>query len=264
MLLIIGLCLSILFIDARFVEPRLIQINEHSYRFHDTATTALRVALISDMHIGVYRSSAFLQKEIETIQELQPDMVFIAGDFIYYLSEKDVSTVFSAYRELGIPIYAVAGNHDSQHPGDIASAVMRERLSAQGITFIDNTQQTITHEGKELSIFGLSDLWEGTIDFSALSAVEESENSLVLMHNPDTIYHFPTESADLVFAGHTHAGQVRIPWLYRFVIPSQYGFDNGWYEVKHMDLFITAGTGMVGIPLRFLNPPQIELFTLWL
>jgi predicted MPP superfamily phosphohydrolase len=106
-------------------------------------------------------------------------------------------------------------------------------------------------------VYGLSDLWEGKMNVDVLRSIEPHDLSVVLVHNPDSVSHFPNHVADLVLAGHTHGGQVRIPFLYKQMIPSKQGYDRGWYTKDDMNIFVTHGLGEVGLPIRLLAPPEI-------
>ncbi|MFH1514360.1 MAG: phosphohydrolase, partial [bacterium] len=89
------------------------------------------------------------------------------------------------------------------------------------------------------------------------------ENTIVLAHNPDTVYEFPEGvNVDLVLSGHTHGGQIRIPFLYKTQIPTIHPFDKGLYNVNDIPVYVTSGIGMIGLPFRFLIPPQIEILEL--
>lgn len=89
--------------------------------------------------------------------------------------------------------------------------------------------------------------------------------TLVLTHNPDSAINLGPEVA-LVLAGHTHGGQIRIPRLYRHVIPSRYGFDRGEQFLTtprgRVRVYTTVGTGEIGLPMRLFNPPTIDVLDL--
>jgi len=89
---------------------------------------------------------------------------------------------------------------------------------------------------------------------------------VLLTHNPDTAFEVPASiNYDLMLAGHTHGGQIRIPGLYKKVIPTEYPFDKGLYRLaidgQTRLVFVSPGTGMVGLPFRFNIPPQIDILT---
>lgn len=73
---------------------------------------------------------------------------------------------------------------------------------------------------------------------------------IVLTHNPDTVDRLPLDTVDLVLAGHTHGGQIRIPYIYNFFIPTQGEYDKGFHAHPHADLFVSSGIGASILPLR--------------
>ena len=92
-----------------------------------------------------------------------------------------------------------------------------------------------------------------------LNKINKEKLSIVLTHNPDSIYEFPKTDVDLVIAGHTHGGQIRLPFIYKYAIPCKYDFDKGFYYLRNMNIFVSPGLGMVGLPFRFLMPPEIDV-----
>jgi predicted MPP superfamily phosphohydrolase len=88
----------------------------------------------------------------------------------------------------------------------------------------------------------------------------------VLAHNPDSAIALPSRQVALVLTGHTHGGQIRLPRVYKRVIPSQYGFDRGEQLLQTpqgpVRVFTTVGTGEIGLPLRLFNPPTIDVLEL--
>ena len=87
-------------------------------------------------------------------------------------------------------------------------------------------------------------------------------NVVVLAHNPDATSLFPPGIVTVTFTGHTHGGQIRIPWIYRFAIPTHGSFDRHWHDVPNTRLFVTSGVGENAVPLRFLVPPVIDVIVL--
>ena len=256
--------LSLLFVDMRFIEPNIVITREESFSFSahgENEGTEVRMALLSDIHLGVYRGKRFFAKTIDTVIASNPDIVLIPGDFIYYISSEELVILFEEFSRIDVPIYAVTGNHDAGYPGPYTSSEIRRAISASGVIFLDNDITSIDVKGKKLRLVGLSDLWEGDTNYSVLKNIRPEDNAIVIAHNPDTVYDFPSYDADLVVSGHTHGGQIRIPFLYKRAIPSSYGFDKGWYDVESLKVYVTSGLGIIGLPLRFLNLPEVVLIS---
>jgi predicted MPP superfamily phosphohydrolase len=258
---LVALLLSgcLLFAWSRFVEPQRIHVQETVLA--GTGGQA-RLVLISDIHLGVYKDGRYLQRLVDRINTLQADAVVIAGDFTYEPAGKSLQQMFAPLAELHLPTYAVLGNHDQQAPGPDIDAELRSALARHSVSVIEG--ETVTVRGFHLA--GLGDRWANKDDPGFLSALPSTSPTLVLTHNPDSAIDLDPARAALVLAGHTHGGQIRIPWLYKRVIPSQYGFDRGeqFLRTPHgrVRVYTTVGTGEIGLPMRLFNPPTIDVLDL--
>ena len=250
----------LVFAWARFVEPQMIRVQET--RLTGTGVEA-RIALISDIHLGIYKDRAFLDRVVDRLSALQVDAVAIAGDLTYEPQDRALDALFSPLARLDMPVYAVLGNHDQQAPGPDIDAALRAALHANSVQVIENA----IVEAGGYRWAGLGDRWARRDDPGFLDDVPSQLPTLVLAHNPDSASGLSASGTALVLAGHTHGGQIRIPGLYRRVIPSALGFDRGeaWTPGRGgapVRVFTTAGLGEVGLPLRLFNPPVIDVLEL--
>lgn len=246
---------------ARFIEPQIIRVDQTV--LPGTGISA-RVALISDIHLGIYKDTAFLQRLVERINTLPVNAVVIAGDLTYEPQGHDLQTLFAPLNQLRAPTYAVLGNHDQQRPGPDIDKPLREALTKLGVQVIEGKVVTDA-QGHHWA--GLGDRWAGKDDPAFLRAAAVPQAPLIVIaHNPDSALQLRTGDAAIVLAGHTHGGQIRIPWLYRKVIPSAHGFDRGEQVVQtphgSVRVFTTRGIGEIGLPLRLFNPPTIDVLQL--
>ena len=109
-------------------------------------------------------------------------------------------------------------------------------------------------------------MWAEDDELTLLNDYSKEDNLVVLTHNPDTTLDYKTNHyPDLTLAGHTHGGQVRIPYLYKKIIPvrGDVPWDQGLYKFKEHKVFVTSGIGEIGLPLRFLIPPAIDIIELY-
>lgn len=247
--------LTLLFLWSRFLEPQFILTREEKVE----AGFSLRLVLISDLHLGVYKDEAFLERLVQKMNETDADMLLIAGDFTYYPELHQLPALFAPLQELQMPVYAVLGNHDVERPGPKLRNELRRVLEQYGVDLLENE----IVEFPNFTLIGMGDRWAGTHgedDVSLLQSVVPEDYVIVLTHNPDTITDFPNDHADLTLTGHTHGGQIRIPWLYHRVIPTEGGFDKGFFQTEETLLYTTSGAGEVGLPMRLLSPPEIVIF----
>ncbi len=250
----IVIILSLLFIYSRFIERYTIEVETTKINLGFKT----KFALIADIHLGVYKSNKFLERVVNKInKEKDLDFLLIAGDFTYYPTDKNLTKLFSPLKKLKIKTYAVLGNHDSGKPGPPIQKKLKRALIKNRVIFLDNNYKKINNPN--IIILGLGDNWASKDDIDKISQFKKEDNLLVLTHNPDTTLKYKTFIADLTLCGHTHGGQVRIPWIYKKAIPCVGDFDKGLYNLKDGKLFITSGLGEVGLPIRFLNPPIIDI-----
>lgn len=250
----------LVFAWARFVEPQMLRV-----RTTTLAGTGVRadVALISDIHLGVYKGRGYLERLVQRLDALPVQAVVIAGDLTYEPQDEDLAALFEPVARLRVPVYAVLGNHDQQAPGPDIDRPLREALTRHGVHILEGR---IVEDAHGFRWAGLGDRWARKDDPFFLKAAPSTRPTLVVAHNPDSAMNLAPADAALVLAGHTHGGQIRIPWLYRRVIPSAHGFDRG-EQFAHapegpVRVFTTTGTGEIGLPLRLFNPPTIDVLHL--
>lgn len=246
---------------ARFIEPQLILVDHTELAGTGVDT---RVALISDVHLGVYKGSGYLKRVVKRINVLDVDAVVIAGDLTYEPQPHELHDLFAALAQLNAPTYVVLGNHDQQPPGRDLDKPLRLALNAHGMQIIEGRLVTDAHGVRWA---GLGDMWAGKDDPGFLRHPDVQPGPTILIaHNPDSAMQLQPSDATLVLAGHTHGGQIRIPWLYRKVIPSNHGFDRGEQLMAtssgHVRVFTTRGIGEIGLPMRLFNPPTIDVLQL--
>lgn len=249
--LIILIILSGAFIWSRFIEPQMIIVRQHTI---DVGFKS-RVVLIADIHLGVYKNAHFLERAVEIINKENPDYVMIAGDFTYEPKKGELAELFAPLSKLTMPVYAVLGNHDVERPGTPVRDELKEALESKGVHFLNNQGANV----KNFTLLALGDNWSHEDDVKLLNTYSEKDNVVVLTHNPDTILAYTNNNADVTLTGHTHCGQIRIPWLYKKVIPTEGLFDKGLTQEERTKLYITCGLGEVGLPMRLFNPPVVDV-----
>ncbi len=219
------------------------------------------IALISDIHVaGPDMPPERLERIVTQINALEPDYLFVAGDFI---SEKRTATrLYSAEEAVaplsglnsGIVKIAVPGNHD--HWFDMPA--LASEIRKAGFTLLTNDAMQVG----PFAVGGLDDDFTGRADLEAtLEAMRELEGErIILSHSPDP---FPDLPADfgLMLAGHTHCGQIRYPWGGSPATMSDYGdrYACGRVEENGNVLITGAGLGTSVLPFRLFSKPEIWL-----
>lgn len=262
--------LTSLLIYARFIEPHTIKINQFKYNLNadDIFDTdhqnkrPVKVALIADLHIGLFSGhERQLKMIVEKINQQQPDVVLVAGDWTYE-PENKLADELAVLKQIQAPVYSVNGNHDEQYPGPPIQELLRHALEVNNVMDIEGK----IVEFDDFRLIGVGDLWAGKADMRYMPDLPQDKPWLILSHNPDTVDMVPTlPSHPLMLSGHTHGGQVELPWLTNYVMKkvSILGHKRGLYQHQNANVFVSVGTGMVGVPFRFRVPPMIDIIEIY-
>jgi len=256
---------------ARFVEPSWIVVTRT--RVACGLPRGLRIAVIGDFHVGPFKREAFLRRVIRRTNALSPDVILLVGDFLFDHAS-DVSYL-APLESLRAPLgtFAVVGNHDSGAHGKHARDTVHDRaddvekfLAPRGIQFLRNGWTVIGEGVREFCIAGVDDVWMHSHDIeAAFRARHAGMPTILLAHNPDVILDTASHRANLIVSGHTHGGQVRLPFfgpLTTLPIELNKKFDRGIFPITPTcTLAITHGIGETFLPLRFFARPEILLLT---
>ncbi len=262
LLLIIG----ILFIYARYLGTSNLVIKEYSIinekiplNFH-----GLKIVQFSDLHYGTTIKEDELKNVINKINELNPDIIFFTGDLIdnsYKISEDEEKLITKELNKLepNIGIYAVRGNHDiNDNFENIIKNTNIELLNNQNKLLYFNNSST------PIMLIALDDNLKGTQNIDNAFNFEDNDYYKILItHEPDDYDKLP-KNVNLFLAGHSHLGQVRLPFIgsvYNMEGAKKYKEEK--YEVDETNLFISGGLGTTKIKYRFLDKPSINFFRLY-
>ncbi|WOI54386.1 metallophosphoesterase [Parvularcula sp. LCG005] len=250
---------------ARFIEPHRLVIAEHTVRIcGEGLPGTLTAAVVSDMHSGLYSNSPSISRIVRTLNNQAPDFVLMPGDFTNFLAEKHMDRAMAPFMDLDMPAYAVLGNHDFGLPGHDVEERLQTALEKSGVTVLNPGSATFGAHGKYVRIVGMQDFYElkeNRPDFSPDHGVSPLP-TILLEHNPDLIKTGRTGPFDLFVAGHTHGGQILLPFITCTMTFACDTLRYGYEETPAGKLFVTSGTGMSGVPLRFGVPPKIDMVTM--
>jgi len=229
--------------------------------------SALKVALLSDLHVGSpHWGIERLGVLVDAVNAEHPDVVLLAGDYMIdgvklgtKVPPEEIGRALAGLRSR-YGTLAVLGNHDWWNDGDR----VRRALEASGIVVLENEVRTIVHEGKPVTIAGLADLTERTALPDQTFALAPPGPVIAMIHEPDIFARKISDRPSITLAGHTHGGQVWVPFLGHPVIPSDFGqrYASGHVVEDGRHLFVTTGVGTSILPIRFGVPPEIALLTL--
>ena len=268
-LIIIILSISLILLYSRFIATKGLKINEYKViNFKITETYhGLKIVHLSDIH---YNSTIFekeLKNIVEKINEIKPDIVVLTGDLIddRISFDKDIIINCLSKIEANLGKYAISGNHDI--PIDDYNYIIKE----SGFTNLDNKYDLIYYKSNEPIIIsgigsGEEDIGIKTEEFDKyISELKIDDTkpiySILLVHEPDTIDNLDSNNYDLVLAGHSHGGQVRLPLIgaiYRPVGAKKYY--NEYYKINNTDLYISSGLGTSLYRFRLFNKPSFNFY----
>jgi hypothetical protein len=225
----------------------------------DPAHDGLRVAQLSDLHVGGLTPPERIREAIATVNRFLPDLVALTGDYL----TKDPGGVSMMLELLGgieAPTVGTLGNHDRWVDPAGAGAA----LESLGYAFLENRNTTLHLRGAPFTVVGIDDLWTYSADPMRAMKGAALGSRLYLAHVPktaDILAHWGRPM--LVLSGHTHGGQVNIPLVtpaIRWIAREPYM--DGLYQVEKVQLYVSRGIGDVGLGLRVNASPEVTLLTL--
>lgn len=226
-----------------------------------------KIAVIADLHIGSpFNSLDKLKKIVQETNAKHPDLILIVGDLVSHgvvggqLVEpiKIVQELKNLSAKDGV--FAVLGNHDWWYN----ASKVRSALKSVGIPSLDETVKLIGSNPHSFWLMGIGDFWEDHPNIQKnLKSVTDDRPVIAFTHNPDVFPLIP-KRVILTFAGHTHGGQVYIPFIGRPIVPSKYGqkYAVGFHLEGDHHLFVSPGIGTSILPVRFLVPPEVSIITI--
>jgi predicted MPP superfamily phosphohydrolase len=225
----------------------------------------MRLAQISDIHIGTRVSDDYLKQSFEKVKQLKPEFIVYTGDFISYDAQgfEHVREMFSHLPQGTRGTFGILGNHDYgpgwSHP-EVAQKIADMAANA-GVRILRNE----VAEVDGLHIVGLDDLWGARFDLAVgFKPLPRDSAAIVLSHNPDTVdLDGWGDYSGWILSGHTHGGQCKPPFLPPPLLPVQNRrYTAGEYDLpSHRRMYVNRGLGHL-IQVRFNVRPEITMFRL--
>lgn len=247
------------YLYARYIEPNLLIVNreklESSY-----LQAPLKIVFFGDTHLGEFNDNDQLDRIVAKINAENPDLVIFTGDLIGSSGDFTVNPEAIA-QSLGqiqatYAKVAVIGNHEYAL---LDQYNYEDLMEAGGFTVLVDDWLDITE--LNVRLLGLDDVYRGNPDTTLADEALDGTYNILITHEPDIVDKMASDQVQLVLAGHTHGGQISLPYLTEKILPA-----NGKKYVKGLfsigsegqtKLFVTKGTGMTKLPFRFMNVPEI-------
>lgn len=268
---VIVLIISGLLLYSRFIATSGLNVKEYkvvndkiSDEYH-----GLKIVHLSDIHFGSTITENDLDHLVNKVNELNPDIVVITGDIIDERISYDKNILIDYLKKIQSKLgkFAISGNHDL--PLDDFNSIVEE----SGFTNLDNTYKLIyANSNKPIIISGISSNYSDSSNIDTKTAKFDNYianltddikpiYSILLIHEPDFIDSLNIDNYDLILAGHSHGGQVKLPLIKKLYTP--YGakkYYDEYYKVNQTDLYISSGLGTSKLKFRLFNRPSINFY----
>lgn len=252
---------------AREMEPSMLTI-------HQTALSSSKIPAsfndftilqFSDTHVGFQYTLDQLNELVTNINKRAPDLIVFTGDLVDKPDQFNWhGELVSVLSRLEAPYgkYWIYGNHDH---GGYGTEIVKEKMEEAGFSLLMNEHTIITKETDSVILAGLDDVMLGNPDTEeALFGISENIFTLLLVHEPDYADIVKEYPVDVQLSGHSHGGQVRIPFIGHIYTPAfAEKYVDGHYQVtSSFQLFVSRGIGTTRLPYRFLCKPEMTIYNL--
>ena len=234
--------------------------------------TCFEIAQISDLHNAAFGEEN--SKLFELLFEVEPHIIVLTGDLIdSRQTDIEIALDFAGKATQIAPVYYVAGNHEARVP---VYEELKMGLKDAGVTVLENQKVQITRDGESITLMGIQDpsfrtnYLFGDAESVSRQALSELQNesdgfTVLLSHRPELFDVYVDAGVDLVFSGHAHGGQFRLPFVGGLVAPNQGFFpkyDAGRFDEDNTTMIVSRGVGNSIIPFRINNPPELVVVEL--
>lgn len=264
---------------ARFIGTSGINIKEYKIVNNNLPDNfyGFKIVHISDLHYGRTFNKKDLNKLVNKINLLKPDIVVLTGDLLDKdtdLTDKQIIELSEGLKTIDVSIgkYAITGNHDVVHPE------WNTIIENSNFSNLNDTSELIYNKGlNPILLSGMSSnlLDDTRIDDKIISinqkiTINEENNELntfnfniLIMHEPDFLDRFDYSHYNLILAGHSHNGQVRLPFVGALILPpGSKKYYEPYYRINNSDLYISSGLGTSSVDFRLFNRPSINFYRL--
>ena len=228
----------------------------------------LRIAQLSDFHFQDYDEPFFVRHAVDAVNAIAPDVVALTGDFITQHADpyfrrnfREANACAEILRGIKCDVrVCTLGNHDTPAKQQVSEALRKNNL-----TLLDNRFISFERRGERIWLSGIADAYYDVPNLpAAIPQRKENEPVILLGHEPDFADIVAERGGvDLMLAGHTHGGQVRIPFLPALLLPAMgRKYPEGLFHLGGTQLYVNRGLGCMHLPFRLNCPPELTVLTL--
>ena len=247
-----------------FIERNLVSVNRYQIPVSGLPPSfhGYTIAHLTDLHLGFLVSENFVENVVNKTNQLKPDLIVCTGDYVHDRNTtKTIDRVWPMLSQLQAKdgVYSVLGNHD--HWADTNRSQYWLERTGQNLR---HTSKALYRGKERIVLGGAGDYWEDELGIdTAFASSDEHDYRILLAHNPDSADSTFQTPLSLVISGHTHGGQVVVPFYGPPVLPVQNKkYTRGLVQTEKTAVFISRGLGWALYPVRFNCPPEIALLEL--
>ena len=249
---------------ARLIEPYnyLISETDISIRELPPAFEGFRITQLTDIHHSRILGINEVRRMVNLAQQTKPDMFVLTGDYTTTY-RRYIEPCAEALAALRAPegVWAILGNHDHYTDPELTTRA----LQRQHVAVLNNAHTTLQRGSDAIQLSGIDDWsWAANDWARAFSGLRPNTPTVLLSHQPSVLDLEETKNVALILSGHTHGGQVKLPFV---GAPARFAtqdlkYARGLFRSGETQLYVSAGTGVIGLPLRFGVRPEIAVLRL--
>ena len=262
-----------LLIYSFFVEPYDVRLSRVDVRIPDLPKPLEGVTIchISDTHTS--QNGRLEEKLLQVLREVHPDLCVVTGDIGRKHRKPDAAIELISKYRAKYGVFAVFGNNDYRLTMPIDE--FANKIRNTGVHLLENQHFSLYIKGQKMHIIGVEDPYRGLDDLdAAMSGTGADGFRILLAHSPDILKHIDKHKVDLILAGHTHGGQVKVPGIGPLWLHCRYhlGISDGYYSSEMLSkklgtpvrtrMYVSRGIGSSTIQARFRCPPEVSIIRL--
>ena len=249
---------------ARLIEPYNYAITETDIFIPNLPAPfeGFRITQLTDVHHSRILGIGEIQRVVDLAQTTKPDLFALTGDYTTTY-RRFIEPCAEALGRLTAPegVWAVLGNHDHYTDPELTTRA----LERHHIAILNNANTTLRRRSDKLQLSGVDDLSWGGLDWTrAMRGLAIDTPTILLSHQPIVLDLEETQAVSLVLSGHTHGGQIDLPLIgppARF-LTKDLKYAHGLFRRGNTQLYVSSGTGVIGLPVRFGIRPEIAVLRL--
>ena len=249
---------------SRLIEPYTYVIANHDIFIRDLpgAFEGFRIAQITDVHHSNILGIEEVQKVVQLTRDVKPDLIALTGDYTTSY-RRYIQPCAEALGKLEAPegVWAVLGNHDHYTDPELTSRALEQNH----IRVLNNANTILRRGSDSLQLAGIDDWsWAANNWSRAFQGLDRQRATVLLSHQPSVLDLAESQGASLILSGHTHGGQIDLPFL---GAPARFAtkdlkYARGLFQRGNTQLYVSTGTGVIGLPMRFAVRPEIAILRL--